>query len=342
MSDDEIVLATIRRARRRMMVIAFVRTSCLALAIGASGVAAVYVVSRESWALARLLSFASAAALAVAATTTLLRRPTLAQAAATLDSRLGLHDLVVAALALLGNPDAMAMLVVRDAREKLNAIVIPTILALPRGLLAWTCSASVLAAVLAAFLGGTADTLDDRSSDGGTARLVSGGSSTSTRPRSPSAAGTAAELRVTPASPRARRAVAARRERGSGSGSPQPPFERSSTTSPTSQTGNGDTRGTTAASPSGGASGRSGNAGRQSEVAQAKTAPGSGGVQQGRIGAATPADRITRSGEAPSTPRDVRLAAVRAEAALARDEIPPRLKPLVRNYFRAIQFESSR
>lgn len=341
MSDGEIVLATILRARRRLSVIAFVRTGCIALAIGVSGVAALYVLGRESWALTRLLLFAGAAALAVTATTTLLRRPTLAQTAATLDSRLGLSDRLIAALALRGNADAMAMLVVRDARETLSAMVIPTVLTLPRSLLAWTCSGSVVAVVLAALLGGTADTLDDRPSDGGAGRIVSGGSSPSTRPRSPSAAGPAGERRVIRAAPRAQPAIEQRRAPGSGSGSPQPPAVKSATRSLTDQAGNRDARGTTAAA-SGGAAGRSGNAGREAAVAQARTAPGSGGVQQGTIGAATPAHRITRSGDAPPTVREIRLAAVRAEAALTRDEIPPRLRPSVRNYFRAIQSESSR
>lgn len=336
MSDGAVVLATLRRARRRLIAGAFVRATCLALVAAAAALAAARLLA-DTPLTSRTALTAAVVVLVLGGAAAWWQRPTLPRTAAVIDARLGLADLTVAAHGLRDSERAMARLVVRDARQRLEAASLSRVLPMPRRLATWTTAGSG-AAMLLGLLAGGADTPAGRLVPaGGAGRSVSGGNgggdqSSTSRPAEGSAPGAAS--------------MAPRLSRdGPGQALPQAGDPRPGRTTDTA--GN-RARGTQIAGRAGDegqaqtgdqATGRSGGAGRGGGDGQQAPAAGAGGVQQSRveIGAAI---EIPAAG--PPTTGDLRRAAARAEAAMARDLIPPRLAPVVRRYFQAAQSEPDR
>jgi hypothetical protein len=337
LSDSQALTATLAQARRRLVVATFVRWACSALTAGVAGLVAATLLAGEPLASGRSLLIVATTALALAAVVTAWRRPTLAQTATALDARLGLADLAIAAHALRDNPQPMAQLVVREARQRLASASLSRVLPMPRRLATWTSGASVAALLLGVLAGGGRVPAGNLVPAGGTGRVVSGAGST------PQRTGAAAASAASTEGPSTRPAP---REPGTGPASPRP----TEALSPGSQTRTspgairGQQAGTSAADGAsdapGRTAGRSGNAGRGAADPQATPGVAAGGVQQGtgRAAGATP----VAATDSARTAEDLRRAARRAEAAVARDEIPPRMKPLVRRYFQSMQSESGR
>ena len=336
MSDGAVVVATLIRARRRLIAATFMQFGCMALAAGVAGVVLVSLVTSRPFAVTRPLLAVGALALAVGAVVTTWRRPTLAQTASAIDRRMGLSDLAVAAHALRDSQHPMAQLVVRDARQRLTAAALSRVLPMPRQLATWTSGSSVAALLLGMLVGGGGAPTGSLVPAGGAGRVVSGGSA---RARSEAAASAAATELVTGA--RAEAAPAARAGGTPDAATPSPEAQAAPSTVAARRSQAGARGAASPADAQGQTAGRSGNAGRGASAPQATPGAAAGGVQQGTLSirtlsAARPSTR-TSSTDAPPTTEDLRQATRRAEAALARDEIPPRMKPLVRRYFQSIQ-----
>jgi hypothetical protein len=357
--------------RRRLVWVAFVRHASVA---GAAAIVTAALAGRLVWGDAAWgwMAVAAIAGVLGAALLAVLRAPTVSATGAAIDRRLDLADRVTAAVEFADGADPVAQLVVDSASRRLAIEHPPQLFPLrahPRAGVAWAAAAGIVALVALfapdsrdgtdaaartasgagsgpAPAGTPADTTrqdgSGQSPDG--ARVLSAGDT----PREPGGAATADPSRQpdAQAAPRSLEAAdagsAAQQGAAAPPGSGQGIDERTDARAQEAARGNGS-NGADGASGSGrlGAAGP----GRDATASRGGAAAGpaattrnrdAGGVQGGTSGAsrAVAAPSATETAADVARARDVRR---RAEAALLRDEVPPHLRPYVREYFAAIQ-----
>lgn len=365
-SDDAIVdvhtarlRALLQRALVRTRLTRLARVLSLALPVVSGAVAL------AAWAaIAPPVDLAIAAAVALIATaaTTVARAPTLSTVAADLDVRLALADRLSTAVRMLSRGDAVAGAIVKDAAARLSSPAVTDALpyrAHPRAGLAWL--AALACAVLWA-AGPSSASRTTRAGDSG--RTIASGAAVAnpdapvSRETAPSPDAPAVAPRVPEAAAPATAGADARR-RDAGASDDRPSGDSAAATR-AAQTG---TNPAPSEAPAPGRRGgrsdsaESGRAGAGSEASTAgagRSAPaaataaraggapatgavsnGAGGVRRGTLTAAEGADVRPTSGARVSA---AMLAAARAnaEAAIAHDDIPPRHRAYLRDYYRAV------
>lgn len=332
------LLTRLRALRRRARLVRVV-TSMALTALVLAGVSPALLALTSSWTLA-----SSLALFALAATTLMawLRTPSLRAVAAAADRALSLEDRAVTALQHATDADAFSILVVRDAERRLQAAdpasVFPFVV--PRH-----ARTLAIAAAIAAVAGLTIAPESLRPALPASSAQPEGDAAGASTDTAAKLAAAPAES-VVPGAKTARRATAASEPRRgeprqsdvSGQGATErpvaaPPSQAHSTTATTpphgeTAPGRGASRDLGRASISEGTLNARGSGG-----AAASKTPLAGGVSADAPLAppAAASDRRTVVGGRASTAAD------RAEAAMARDDIPPALRSYVRAYFEAIR-----
>lgn len=340
------VLRAVAAARRRVRTVSMVRLAAIAGPAGVAMGAALALTGRApAWTAAALGAAGVAGAMAWAAGHT----PAPAAVARLLDARLGLRDRVAAALQLHDTGGPIAALVARDAAARLAPVRLTVLfpLTLGRG----PAVATALAAAVVAWLAssgadrrvapGRDASTEGRASDGreagGRARGASRAARTVQDPEA--AAPRAAALAREPRRGETSGGEAAREARGvtapgaRQAGQPPTPAPSESPVNP------GANR-----QPAAATAGSSGTTARTASGGAAAGAPANGGLSAG-AGGATPGSSLaaTHAGGGPDpgvSPQALAgssaTARANAEAALARDVIPPDYRDHVRAYFRTL------
>jgi hypothetical protein len=370
-ASDELV-RLVRRCRRRLAWIAFIRYGCISVAAAVALSAAVSVLLPGHSLTPRGIGMASLLGCAVAAALAGLRAPTLAATGTELDRRLNLSDAVVAALQFRESSEPIAALVVQAAAARVSGVVPARVFPARPGRSAMIAAAVVIAALaLSSFRDSETDVATPGSGPSDAWSTASGrleGSQSSSR----GDARRGGTLRAAPttALPSGREPAGARSggdrsrarhatdEAGSAAPaeratSPTPAIDAPAPGPSTPRRNSGDTpsRGTSASNDAGSASPdrRSGRGSGAASPADVRTQGGpgasaegsttttaAGGVQRGRL---SPDRHRLEQASAMSSGSTSSNGAARAgtEAALSRDEVPPHLRPFVRTYFEAIR-----
>lgn len=329
------LIATLARLRRRAVLVALVRYGVLWLALVAAGVPLLLFAAlpRPAFALP-LAALAIAGALAVA------RAPSLRNVAARADEAFALEDRLVTALQHVKDNDIMSRLVVRDAETRLASVspgrVYP--IQAPRRMgAAIAVSATVsLLGLLVVSSARPARVVELRGTDNVTAddpapaaATSAAGPSASTRARTAVASAAPASIRTSPAARPGSNAQAAPAPAGN-----EPP--RPSGT-PAGATGQAGRRGLPAGTPgndlarrttdeTGSGAGLGSNSVSAKAGGQGDTLPREPGGRSAAFSARTARDR-----------RQYEAARGDAEAAMAREHVPPGLRDYVKAYFNAIR-----
>jgi len=337
------VLRLVVAARRRLRTVATVRLVAIA---APAGVAAGAVLVTAGWAPAETPRVLGVLGAIAAAAWAAVRTPSLAAVARMLDARLGLRDRVAAALQLQFADGPIAALVARDAAARLVSVRMTTVFPLAMGRM----PAVAIALAVASMAWPTSSRVGTPEAAPRTASSDSGGTDdASSRTRRDSRrAATTAEPRASgrPATPQPAESRAAddRRDTTREAFAPAAASDRPQDAPPPVASPRGapvNTAGTsqqTAAAPAAAAAtGRTGRSG----AGAGSTA--SGGLTAGAGGAA-PGGVLASRGSEPAAPvvsGSFRVARANAEAALARDVIPPDYRDHVRAYFRALPTPST-
>lgn len=359
--DTAALSSIVDRCRRRGRQVMFVKSLTLAWAIGFAGLGAV----RMGWPGPALEPAALIAAFGVlcAAAAALRFTPTTRQAAARIDRHLRLEDAVVAAIQAQGIDAAVAPLIVRQAVSRARDVdaraIFPLDIRRPAALL---FGAALLMAVATlardeertfARNGGIASAA--QSGAAGPAAEGRGAVQASGRtPRSAMAARTArgadaaasSQEQATPQQPDGIQRTADGQAASTETSEPGAGSGRRSTDRSARSEDRGSGRGTAAAggTPLGASSGARGSArgfagaGGIGGAAGAGTGVGAGGVRGGALVDARqePFAATSRSAPPPQPAAVIAQARQRAEAALARGDIPPEMRSYVRAYFLAV------
>jgi hypothetical protein len=340
MNDGATVLALISRARRRIGAVIFVRSFCVALLTAGVALVLVRFADAVDQATLTLAIVGAAAALSAAAIATAARMPSHSGVAQALDARLGLQDRASAALALREGDDPVSLLVVRDARERLTAVPLAQAFPFPRRLIAWGAGGAFVTLALAALPSSPASIGTAPARDG---RIMAGSPASSTQPAS--AATAPAQTAAAPVeTPSSRRSITAGERdhatgRSGGDTSRRLPAQRERAAGlPDAGRAGRPGDGAQTLGTNGRTNSRNPGTGAAGTVAMT---PAAGGIAQGSVQARTPGGFIDNGRLEPGA-AGPRRAQAAAEAAIARDEIPPRFSSYVRAYFRAIQREERR
>ena len=335
------VLRAVAAARRRVRTVSMVRLATIAGPAGVAVGAALALTGRApAWTAAALGAAGAAGAMAWAAGHT----PAPAAVARLLDARLGLKDRVAAALQLHDTGGPIAALVARDAAARLAPVRLTALfpLTLGRGPAVATALAAALVAWLASSGGdggvapGRDASTEGRASDGRQADGQAPGASRAARTgQDPEAAAPRApSLAREPRPGDTSGGEAAREARGEAApgarqvGQPPTPAPSGPPVNP------GENRQQAAAT-----TGPSGTTARTASGGAAAGAPANGRLSAG-AGGATPGSSLAMTDAAGSAPQALAesyaAARANAEAALARDVIPPDHRDHVRAYFRTL------
>jgi hypothetical protein len=334
-SDGHAVARAVAAARHRLRTVAMLQHAAIA---GPGGVTAGAALAIAGWAPVWAPAALGLLAAAGAATWSAAHTPSPAAVARILDTRLGLRDRVAAALQLQPAGGPIASLVARDAAARLGRL--DTAALFPLGFDRAAAASLTVAAAMVAWLAAAGGPRPD-------ARVVSGGDSAASD--SGGAAGRAAG---------GSRAATAQGEQAGGQrfGAPAQEPRRGSTPGETAareasaapavaqsvaapaagasqQTSSSAAGGQSAPSPGADGAGRAGRGGSAAgRAATGALAAGAGGAAPGNALATTSIDG------AAAAPLQKSYSAARAgaEAALARDVIPPDYRDHVRAYFRAL------
>jgi hypothetical protein len=334
------VAAVVAAARRRLRFVLAVHAASLAVPGSIAAGAAIAIAGAAPWWTSIVLGAGAVAGSAVWAA---LRTPTVAAVAGQLDAALGLRDRVTAAQQLRGSTAPIAALVSRDAAARLAGVRPAAVF--PLALARAAVPISALAVALSGWLAVSGRAVTNPRSAVGVPRTTSTGASDDGRAIRQAGTGsvTGVSSRGITASPDA---AATARENGGQTETNRHPENgaapaRAESESPSVATRSSarvapsDLAGTTpqaSGSAAAAAAARSASLGSAAGAVPTHDATGAGGVSRG--GALTPVD----AGE-PSVPVSAdRYAAARAgaEAALARDVIPPAYRDDVRAYFRTL------
>ncbi len=323
-SDTFAIADALGRAQRRMMLVECWRSLAFAFPLTLVAAEAVILFTQGLTKLRRPYLAALATMLvplAAAAIRAIVRRPTLRDAAAAVDTRLGFDQRLITAVQFLGDDDPFAQLVERDAASRLSgfdpARALP--LHMPRAAYAGIVLALLLPAAVVL-------TTALRSGDWTRSMTALAGDTVLEIP-SPSAAG--ADMRsATTARPAHSQAVSSGERRGVEL-TPQP-SQRALGESPAMRTpASSDTR---EGDSSGSGTGR---------ARSTSASPHAGGVAAGDLAsrlADTAADTDAGSGNTP----EYRAAWSHAQASIAQDRVPLDRRALVKRYFEAIRPQESR
>jgi len=333
------VLRLVVAARRRLRTVATLRLIAIAapagVAVGAALVIAGWAAEETPLVMGVLGAIAGAARGAA-------RTPSLAAVARILDARLGLRDRVAAAMQLQAADGPIAALVTRDAAARLASVRMTTVFPLVMGRMPAVAIALAIAGMawLTSSRVGTPAAAPARNASSGSA-VADDGSSRTGRDARGVAANADARASARPAAPREAASRApddrgnATREAFAPAATSRAPQDAPPTVaSPSSASVNtaGTSRQAAAAPAAAPATGRPARGG-----AGAGTTA-SGGMTAGAGGAA-PGNVLASSASEPAAPAGLvsyRTARANAEAALARDVIPPDYRDHVRAYFRAL------
>ena len=308
------------------------------------------------------LAAGGVAVVAVVALVTAIRTPWLPEVAALLDARLQLADRLSTAFSVMPRTDAVARLIVRDAAPRLTSQALPA--AIPYQPHPWA-SAAVVAALACLSLwmlapappegrpGGDASAGSVSSAPPRDRPATGAARSNDTSPTSPTGAGPAPDSSPRPPAAPAdggadgREGSSTTRQARDGAGDTEP-LGRAGDASAVGSQGNGDGAAaaagerSAAAAPS--AAARGAQAGLQGAPApgrgaamsssRSSTAEGAGGVRRGTLAdnqsvAIPPRDRIV-------SPTSVARGRQAAEAAIAHDDVPPRRRAYLRDYYQAV------
>jgi hypothetical protein len=372
LTSSEAFAARLAEFRSRAWLVLFARDLCVALMTTSALVTAVRLLAGAAGPVAWTWTLvAVAVAVAAAAIASYLRRPSLRATASIIDRRLALEDRVVAGLQVAADEDVVARLVVREALKPLQRALPPRVfpfqlrrlgpltvlvfagaVALPLTDLGSSAVRPTSSAQRAAASGGgasgAASQTPQRDSNASVAAAAAGERRAPDAPR-----GSAPDDTPRPAAPSAAGASATsprdntRLEAPGAAPSPSNGVRESiDSAQPGSE---GQTRGsiaTGARSAGAGGGAAAGNDASQPSAQGAAARGGSsdaqlsrnrsGGVGGGALTSAAPAS--TGQARSSASSRSVALAAkVEAEAVMMRDDIPPDLRPYVRDYFRALQ-----
>jgi hypothetical protein len=372
--------AALRPFRRRLRLSVFARTLAVTGAVSfALLTVVVLTVPPLRTAAVAAWSGALAAAVAAAWMVALVRTPSLAATAATLDRELRLHDGCVTALQFSASSDAMSSLVVQDALARLHGVPPARLPLRVRPAPYWLMTALAAVAALASVAG----TMAEREAMAGDAREAPAGADAATglrggdsrRAADDRAAAAATDAVARESRPDHREVAAARPARtlrdlqtrssratertakdvpsesadgagvtddapDAGSGGPRTgDAARAPAVSPDRGERNGATNGGDRAALTNGDFAGAGRGGGGRGSAR----PGPGGVAGGAVLSSAARTSVVDA-EAPDLAdrASYRAAYARAEAALAREPVPAPLRDYVREYFRAIRPEAER
>jgi hypothetical protein len=336
------VLRAVGAARRRMRTVSMLRLAAIAAPAGVTiGATLALAGWAPAWTSGALGVLGAAAATAWAAA----RTPSQAAVARLLDARLGLRDRVAAALQLQPTGGPIAALVARDAAARLAPVRMTALFPLAIGRLpALTIAVAVasMAWLASSDRAGGPAAVPMQSAAGDPAGASAGsparGGSRGVSPTAPS------QSTGSWSTPRAAESPTrnggsdgrgdATREAFAPAASPlgprAAPRPAEATPAP-SASAPGGSRQAAAAPASAGTTGRTGRGGAGGGAAGKAVRPGAGGAAPGNALAATGGDAAV-----PAPAASYRAARANAEAALARDVIPPDYRDHVRAYFRAI------
>lgn len=339
---SNVVVDSVRRCRRRLQVVSAARRAAITIPIAIVVVELIALARRvPPGQLAALSAAAGAIAVIAAAIPSVLRAPTMRTAAAAIDARLHLQDRTVTAFQLVDDGDAMAQLVVRDAggrlaqlspadafpleapahiRATLTAMAMATIvfLTIVRAPTAPWSTAPTGSNEAAGAAGGRSNRSARATSD---ARIVEGAAPpASARDQRGAATPTAANREEAPVG----------RESGRNN-------------EPTNARGGIDPRTSDARAPApgrdAGAAAGTSDAGRGATAFAERAASAAGGVNGARGSNPSAASASPARAAAPDTGayrEEYRAASTRAQAVIAQERVPARLRAYVRRYFVAI------
>jgi hypothetical protein len=336
------VLRAVGAARRRLRTVATLRLIAIAAPAGVTVGAALVI---AGWAAAETPPVLGVVGAVAAAVWAAARTPPLAAVARILDARLGLRDRVAAAVQLQTTDGPIAALVARDAAARLASVRMATVFPLAMGRLPAVAIALAIASMawLTSSHAGPPVAAPARSTSSNSAGAGDASSRTSSDPRGvatnaqPRPNGQAATLRA--AEPRGQdgRGSAKREAFAPAAASRGPQGAQPSAASAPGSSVNtaGASRQAAAAPAAASATGPIGPTGRggaaAGTAASGRMAAGAGGT--------APGNRLASPGSEPAAPVatvSYRAARANAEAALARDVIPPDYRDHVRAYFRAL------
>ena len=361
-TDTAALMRQIAGFRRRLGVLAFRRfappLAVVAIVATEAAIVAVHPTIRQA-----ALWFGGAVALgmAIAGTIALVRIPSLHATAAALDRRFRLEDYIVTALQFARDSDVVSRLIVRDASARLAKQTPMALSAEPQHRLGWLAIVGAAVSLLFALaivrtpLAFRADT----SAPAGASSTDAPGGPRQSRPGAgPSAARAEAgsDASMAPA-PVGRDGIAQRVAKDEASTAVPPSVGVPSVAStsslrdsaagqpagmrggvqPGSQRGAeaGSGVGTAGRSLAGGA--RGGHGSGAGGGATAGTEAGTGGVKGGMASASRRQPAAGRLPDGPNYSAQYRNARTRAEAAIAQERVPARLRTYVRDYFLALQ-----
>ena len=360
------------RCRRRMMWSTFLRSVCVAAAAGsvATGTYLLFAgeVPERAWLMAGAITI-----LVVCAGIALTRPPSLRTVAASLDERLRLADVTVAALDMCGSDDAIASLVVRQGATELERIDPSKVFPVRLGRIAPASAAAIALASVLVITGSV------RSDPNLTVQPSNtSGDSGASGPARPATAAERERAALEKSSAENASTVSPANnppDPARASGTPDvttpddrtgaPPSERASGTTAAASSARSGGDGRTPADPADVAGGRAARVSQPQALGAAERARaairqldsrnGTSGAGAGTGGGSnTSADLPAGNGAAgrngtparaavvpiPADPRfesRYRAARAAAEAAFAHDDVPPEYRAYVRRYFAAIQ-----
>jgi hypothetical protein len=346
MSSGPAVVDVVARCRRRIRMVSAARRAGFTVPLAIVVVEGIVLAARPAAAQIATLSAAAMAVAGIAAAFAAVLRPlTMRAAAAELDTRLHLQDRIVTALHVVSDDDPMAQLVLRDAESHLGSISPRAVFPLEAPshfgamLIVMVCSTAVLLLITGtsgrSWLsagGGTNGAAGAGSGRSGRS-LRSGPNAQTADNRAPSVAETrprqatqtAANRNDTPVGRESVRADADTDARGSARGGSGP---RSGADARTTAPGRNATSAAGARDGGRGATGFS--------VDMASAAGGVNGVRSSTSPPAPPrASAATAPGDAAYRDQ-YRAASAHAQAAIAQERVPVRLRTYVSRYFVAI------
>jgi hypothetical protein len=339
----EIVVETVARCRRRIQLVAAARRAALTIPLAIVGVELVTLAMRLPAARFVILTATAGAMAAIAAAIpSVMRAPSMRATAAAIDGRLQLQDRIVTALQLVDESDQMARLVVRDAGAHLSAMS-------PSRAFPFEAP-SHFGATLMATVAVTIVFLVIARAPAGSWLAARGGSSVST------GAGAGRSVRSAKPGSNARIVDGVAPSASEAPRRTSPPMAASREDIPAgreSKPNDADTRALgrganepRAVDPGPSTSGRdAGNAagmrdgGRGAAGFTERMAPAAGGVNGALASIPRPAPGRAAVAAAPGNAAyrdEYRMAAARAQTAIAQERVPARLRTYVRRYFVAI------
>jgi hypothetical protein len=361
-ADTAALIRQIAGFRRRLGVLAFRRfappLAVVAIVATEAAIVAIHPAIRQA-----TVWFGGAVALgvAMAGTIALVRIPSLHATAAVLDRRLRLEDRIVTALQFARDSDVVSRLIVRDASERLAKHPPMALSATPQPRLGWLAIVGAAASLLFALAVLRAPFVfqGDTSAPAGASSTDAPGGPRQSRPGAgPSATSSEAGTAASVARAQIGRDGVARRAPQDAAATSAPPgagvLSGASTSSrndsaagqragtrgdvqPGSQRGAeaGSGVGTAGRSVAGGD--RGGHGSGAGGGATAGTETGAGGVKGGMPAASARQPAARRLPDGPNYSAQYWNARTRAEAAIAQERVPARLRRYIRDYFLALQ-----